>query len=123
MKFLLDVGISPALGQLLEVNGHEFRYLPDHFSNKTSDSGILEIARQAEEVIITHDLDFGRLLAFSGERMPSVILFRIHHINAEVFHELLVQNWEIIAEPLATGALVVIEMESIRVRMLPIPLL
>jgi predicted nuclease of predicted toxin-antitoxin system len=120
MKFLLDVGISPFLGRLLEAEGHEFRYLPDHFSNKTPDSGILEIARQAGETIITHDLDFGKILAFSGDSMPSVILFRIHHIHAEVFHELLNQSWEHIAEPLATGALVVIETESIRIRMLPI---
>ena len=120
MKFLLDVGISPALGRLLEAEGHEYRYLPDHFSNKTSDSSILEIALQAGETIITHDLDFGKLLAFSGKSMPSVILFRIHHINAAVFHELLTQNWEFIVEPLESGALVVIDIESLRVRMLPI---
>ncbi|MDO8368884.1 MAG: DUF5615 family PIN-like protein [Saprospiraceae bacterium] len=120
MKFLLDVGISPALGSLLEAEGHEFRYLPNHFSNKTPDSGILEIALESEEVIITHDLDFGKLLAFSGNRLPSVVLFRIHHISAKVFYELLRECWDQIAEPLAIGAFVVIEMESVRVRTLPI---
>lgn len=120
MKFLLDVGISPALGRLLEAEGHEFRYLPDYFSNKTSDSGILEIALEAGEVIITHDLDFGKLLAFSSQNLPSVILFRIHHINAKVFYDLLRECWEQIAEPIDKGAFIVIETESVRVRMLPI---
>ncbi|MFN0034610.1 MAG: DUF5615 family PIN-like protein [Saprospiraceae bacterium] len=120
MKFLLDVGISPLLGKLLEAEGHGFRYLPEYFSNKSPDSEILEIALEAGEVVITHDLDFGKLLAFSGQSQPSVILFRIHHINAEVFHTLLLESWEHIAEPLAVGALVVIETESVRVRMLPI---
>ena len=120
MKFLLDVGISPRLGSLLEAEGHEFRYLPEHFSNKTPDSDILKIALDAGEVIITHDLDFGKLLAFSGNSLPSVILFRVHNINAKIFHELLSQCWEQIQEPLEVGAFVVIEIESVRVRILPI---
>lgn len=93
MKFLLDVGISPALGRLLESNGHTFRYVPDHYSNRSSDKEILEIARQNDETIITHDLDFGTNLAFSGHDKPSVILFRIHHINAELFFKLISENW------------------------------
>ena len=120
MKFLLDVGISPALRRLLEAEGHEIRYLPNHFSNRTPDSGILEIALEAGEVIITHDLDFGKLLAFSQQKLPSVILFRIHHINAKIFHLLILECWEHIAEPLNIGALVVIESGSVRVRTLPI---
>lgn len=28
MRFLLDVGISPRLGKLLEADGHDFRYVP-----------------------------------------------------------------------------------------------
>ncbi len=120
MNFLLDVGISPTLGILLESEGHGFRYLPDYFSNKTPDSSILEIALEAGEVIITHDLDFGKLLAFSKQNQPSVILFRIHHINPIIFYERLIKSWEYIEEPLAQGALIVIENESIRVRMLPI---
>jgi predicted nuclease of predicted toxin-antitoxin system len=120
MKFLLDVGISPKLGQLLEERGHTFRYLPAYFSNKMSDHEILKVAAESGEVIVTHDLDFGKLLAFSGQNQPSVILFRIHHISARIFYELLLESWEFIAEPLHIGALVVIEAELVRVRMLPI---
>ena len=45
MKFLLDVGISPRLGALLEQSGHTFRFVPDHYSNRLSDAEILEAAR------------------------------------------------------------------------------
>lgn len=41
MKFLLDVGISPKLGKLLQADGHTFRYVPHHYSNKLPDSDIL----------------------------------------------------------------------------------
>ncbi|HRI60552.1 MAG TPA: DUF5615 family PIN-like protein [Saprospiraceae bacterium] len=120
MKFLLDVGISPKLGKLLEADGHTFRYFPHHYSNKLPDSEILEIARYEGEVIITHDLDFGKLIAFSRHNHPSIILFRIHHINAEIFYRLLKESWPLIAEPLERGAFVVIEEKSVRIRELPI---
>lgn len=120
MKFLLDVGISPKLGKMLEADGHEFRYVPHHYSNQISDSDILKIAHQNGETIITHDLDFGKLLAFSDRNKPSVILFRIHQINAEIFYKLLRESWGFIAEPLNRGAFVVIEEKSVRIRELPI---
>ena len=120
MKFLLDVGISPQLGKRLTADGHTYRHLPNHYSSKTTDSGILDIAIDNQEVIITHDLDFGTLLAFSQQNRPSVILFRIHHIEPELFYKLISDNWKTIEEPLSTGALVIIETHSIRIRRLPI---
>jgi predicted nuclease of predicted toxin-antitoxin system len=120
MKFLLDVGISPRLGKLLMTNGHTYRYIPEHYSKKSSDETIMEIAIENEEVIITHDLDFGALLAFSKNARPSTILFRIHHIVPELFYNLIVNNWKTIEEPLKKGALVIIENNNIRIRRLPI---
>lgn len=119
MKFLLDVGITPQLGRMLEASGHSFRYVPQYYPNTSSDVEILEIARQEGEVIITHDTDFGALLAFSEASSPSVILFRIHHINAELFHNLITENWPEIEQPLLAGSVVVIEVNSIRIRKLP----
>ncbi|MBK8426279.1 MAG: DUF5615 family PIN-like protein [Lewinellaceae bacterium] len=120
MKFLLDVGISPRLGRLLEEAGHTFRFTPDHYSNRLTDAEILEVALRSEEVIIAHDLDFGTQLAFSGATAPSVIIFRIHHINPELFFQLLMTCWEGIEVPLNEGALVLIDQTSVRIRYLPI---
>lgn len=120
MKFLLDVGISPRLGMLLEEAGHTFRFVPDYYSNRLSDVEILEVARQHQEVLIAHDLDFGTQLAFSGYESPSVIIFRIHHINPELFFDLLMSCWAAIESPLTTGALILIEQSNVRVRNLPI---
>lgn len=120
MKFLLDVGISPRLGRLLEEAGHSFRFVPVHYSNRLKDAEILEAALQNEEVIIAHDLDFGTQLAFSGATSPSVIIFRIHHINPELFFQLLTACWEGIEVPLNEGALILIDQTSVRIRLLPI---
>jgi predicted nuclease of predicted toxin-antitoxin system len=120
MKFLLDVGISPRLGELLMQQAHSYRHLPNHYSPKTNDVDILQIAIDNQEVIITHDLDFGALLAFSGNNQPSTILFRIHDIVPQLFHNLIINNWQTIEEPLIEGALVVIETHSVRIRKLPL---
>jgi predicted nuclease of predicted toxin-antitoxin system len=119
MNFLLNVGISPRLGKFLENEGHSYRYVPYFFSNKISDLEILDIALNNDEVVITHDLDFGTLLAFSKQEKPSVILFRIHHINAELFYKIICENWQSMETPLNQGAMVVIEASSIRIRLLP----
>lgn len=108
------------MGMLLEQAGHTFRFVADYYSNKLPDAEILEIARQNGEVVIAHDLDFGMQLAFSGAAFPSVIILRIHHINPEVFFQLLLACWETIEIPLVGGALVLIEKSTFRIRTLPI---
>ena len=118
MKFLLDVGISPRLGDLLVKEGHGFRYVPDHFPNSISDKEILEIASASNEVVITHDTDFGQLLAFSGASSPSVVLFRIHHIRPKIFFDLIVQNWGQIEPHLSQGAIVIFDESNLRIRRL-----
>lgn len=77
-------------------------------------------ARAASEVIVTHDLDYGHLLAFSGEDSPSVIIFRLRNVLAEhLFSRLLLARPEI-EIPLAEGAIVIVEDATVRVRRLPI---
>ena len=119
MKFLLDVGISPQLGRLLEQDGPMYRYVPDYYSAKSDDAEILMFAAENDEVVLTHDTDFGTLLAFSGLSKPSVVLFRIHHVNAALFYQLISDNWPILCEPLETGALIVLETTSVRIKKLP----
>jgi len=120
MKFLLDVNISPVLGTLLQSIGHTYRLASSIENGTISDLTILKTAKEQGETIITHDLDFGELLSFSNENKPSVILFRIHHIHADLFFRLIQQNWDKIESYLQDGALIVIEANNIRIRKLPI---
>ena len=120
MKFLLDVNISPVLGTLLAKNGHHFRLASSIEKGTLTDINILKIAKENDEVIITHELDFGELLAFSKDNKPSVILFRIHNINASLFFSIIQQNWNTIEPLLLSGALIVMEVQNIRIRKLPI---
>ncbi len=120
MKFLLDVNMPPSLIKAFEKLGHNARHVGLDGFAKASDLELIEIASSLEETIVTHDLDFGQLLAFTGASKPSVIIFRIHLINSVLFEELLNQNWELIAASVANGAIVIIETDKIRIRNLPI---
>ena len=120
MKFLLDVHIPPTLGKLLETKGHAFRLVTQIADPSIADEYILEIAKENGEVILTHDLDFGQLLAFKGYSRPSVIIFRIQHINAQVFFEHIVKYWNDIQPALESGAIILVEPASVRIRNLPV---
>ena len=120
MKFLLDVHFGSGLARLLEEKGHHCRLVSQVADLRSSDAFILSLARENNEIVLTHDLDFGTLLAFSQANQPSVVIFRIEKINNERFAELLLANWDLMKDPLEKGALVVIESHSVRIRELPI---
>lgn len=120
MKFLLDVHMPPRLTQLLEEEGHECRLVAKITDPTIPDIDILLIAEASNEVILTHDLDFGKLLAFKGGNRPSVIIFRIEKINAIHFHQSINDYWEKIEPALIEGAVVIITPSSVRIRTLPI---
>ncbi len=63
MKFLLDMGVSPETGIYLMKLGHDAAHLIDE--------------------AMTHDLDFGKLLAFSSEKFPSVVIFRLKNMRPD----------------------------------------
>ena len=120
MKFLLDVHFGPSFLGLLETKGHKCRLVVHAGHPKMIDSEILDMAYEAGEVVITHDLDFGKLLAFSGKPGPSVIIFRLKHINNELFFDLLTACWNQIEAPLLNGALIIVEPDAVRIRNSPI---
>ena len=73
MKFLADMGISPRVISAMRERGHEVVHLSEQGLEKLPDSEILAKARAESCALLTHDLDFGELLAASGGKLPSVI--------------------------------------------------
>lgn len=74
------------------------------------------------ETIITHDLDYGQLLAFSGESNPSVIILRLRNTHPDNLLRRIVGIWHEIELPLSNGAVVILEDGAMRIRKLPIAL-
>jgi predicted nuclease of predicted toxin-antitoxin system len=79
MKFLLNMNVPRELGRRLKTEGHECRHAGDIGMADVNDVEIMKEALASQETIITHDLDYSHLLAFSGARTPSVIIFRLRN--------------------------------------------
>lgn len=76
MNFLADMGISPKTIDFRREAGHDAVHLHEQGLDRLPDSDILRKARQERRVLLTHDLDFGELVAVSGTKLPSVITLR-----------------------------------------------
>ena len=65
MKFLADMGISPRTVDRLREWGYDAVHLHELGLDRLPDVDILDKARQENWIVLTHDLDFGELLAIS----------------------------------------------------------
>jgi predicted nuclease of predicted toxin-antitoxin system len=83
---------------------------------RASDAAIVQEARRNREVIVTHDLDYGRILFFESEARCSVVIFRLRNTHPDKVFSRLMNSWIEIEKPLVEGAIVVPEDAALRVR-------
>jgi predicted nuclease of predicted toxin-antitoxin system len=120
VKFLLNMNLPRELGRKLAALGHEWRHVADVGLARAADADILTVARGQGECVLTHDLDYGQLLAFSGEPAPSVIIYRLRRVDADLMFRRMADVWSEIQEALEAGAIVIIEESASRIRLLPV---
>jgi predicted nuclease of predicted toxin-antitoxin system len=84
MKVLIDMNLSPRWVEVLTRAG----FAADHWSSlgprDAPDQEIMAYARSNGYVVLTHDLDFGAILAAAGGDKPSVVQVRAADISAAV---------------------------------------
>ncbi len=120
MRFLADMGISPKTVSFLRDLGHQAVHLHEEGLARLSDSEILEKARREESIVLTHDLDFGDLLAASGAQLPTVIIFRLRNMRPERVNLYLENIIKQHTKPLDHGAVATVAEGGVRIRRLPI---
>jgi predicted nuclease of predicted toxin-antitoxin system len=120
VKIVIDMNLSPLWVEYLAIRS----VIAQHWSllgdPKATDREIMRFARERGEVVFTHDLDFGNILAATHALGPSVIQVRTHDPIPEVVGELVLDAITKHRGLLERGALVTIEPERLRVRVLPI---
>jgi len=114
------MNLPRVLGRGLVTAGHQCRHVGDIGLGETSDVEIMAEAGRNSETILTHDLDYGHLLAFSGETASSVIIFRLRNTQPDKLLRRMMTAWPEMEQSLQEGAIVVLEDAVLRVRRLPI---
>ena len=120
MNFLLDMGLAQSTATALRANGHNAVHLREQDLQRMKDEDIILKARSENRVVLTHDLDFGRIMALSGENLPSVVTFRLQDMRAANVNHYLATVIVRYANELSTGVLISVNEEALRARSLPV---
>jgi predicted nuclease of predicted toxin-antitoxin system len=120
VKFLADMGLARHTVEALRQQGHDAVHLREQGLQRLDDREIIAKAVHEGRVILTHDLDFGRLVATGGSQLPSVITFRLRNMRPEQVERHLFQVIPRFVARLEAGALISVSDRSIRVRVLPV---
>ncbi len=119
MKLLLDMNLPPRWAAELDASGHFARHWSVVGPPDASDQQILAHAAEDAAVLLTHDLDFGTILAASGARTPSVVTIRADGLEPAVL-ALIGKALAQFSAELESGALVVVDAKRTRARLLPL---
>ena len=120
MKFLADMGISPRVVEELRQKGHGAVHLLDEGLYRMNDGEILEKARRENCVLLTHDLDFGAILAATQAIGPSVIQIRADNVMPEDAGDTVIAAIRRFQDALEQGALISVDPQRARARILPL---
>ena len=121
MRLVVDMNLSPRWIEVLRAAGHEAEHWSLIGASDADDSAIMAYAAMYEAVVLTHDLDFGAILAATGGMKPSVVQIRPDDINPDTIGDVIVQALRQMASELALGALVTVTNNRSRLRLLPFP--
>ena len=120
MKLLIDMNLTPQWVEFFAARAIESVHWSQVGSPRALDHEIMAFARQAGFVIFTHDLDFGSILAVTHARGPSVIQARVEDPVPAAMGDAVVAAVVDNMSYLERGALVTIDPDKLRIRILPI---
>ncbi len=120
MKLLIDMNLSPSWVAYLGTRGFESVHWSSVGKPSAPDREIFDYAQASGFVIFTHDLDFGTLLARGRANGPSVLQLRSQAILPGEIGDIVVRALRATATYLESGALVTVDPQRSRIRILPI---
>jgi predicted nuclease of predicted toxin-antitoxin system len=120
MKLLIDMNLSPLWVQFLANSGFDSIHWSNIGQPSAPDTEIMDYASAYGLVVFTHDLDFGALLANRKTRRPSVFQIRTQDTLPTAIGGLVVRALHAGSSYLEAGALVTVDPNRHRIRLLPI---
>jgi predicted nuclease of predicted toxin-antitoxin system len=120
MKFLVDMNLSPKWCAILQAEGWDSVHWSDLGAVSAPDHDIMHQAIDDGRVVLTHDLDFGAMLAATQAKGPSVVQVRTQDVRPRSLAPLLLPLLHQYQSELEAGALLVVDEARSRVRLLPL---
>lgn len=120
MKIVVDMNLSPEWVSVLEAADYEAVHWSTVGDPQASDKIIMAWALSNDCIVFTHDLDFGTLLAISQADPPSVIQVRTQDVLPSKLSSLILDALRQFEKELKIGALVTIDEDKAKARILPI---
>jgi predicted nuclease of predicted toxin-antitoxin system len=120
LRLLIDMNLSPDWVAVFRSAGFEAEHWSRVGDARAADRVLLQWARDNDYVVFTHDLDFGALLAGSGDARPSVIQLRSQNLLPDHAAELILSALQSYRAELSSGALITVDPLRARVRILPV---
>jgi predicted nuclease of predicted toxin-antitoxin system len=120
MNFLLDMGLAQRTVLFLRAHGFDAIHLREQQLQRLPDEQIVQKAVAENRIILTHDLDFSRIVALSRGQYPSVVTFRLADMRAPAVNHYLQEVLDRFSAELSAGALISVTEQAIRIRQLPV---
>ncbi|MDZ7576680.1 MAG: DUF5615 family PIN-like protein [Candidatus Nanopelagicales bacterium] len=120
MKLLIDMNLSPRWVDTLATAGIESVHWSTIGAPTTPDPDVMAFARTHGYVVLTHDLDFGAILAATHGDRPSVVQIRAMNLAPEVIAANVITAVRQLGTELESGALLTVEPGRTRARLLPL---
>ena len=121
MRFLVDANLSPQVARRLAAAGHDAVAVRELGLQDAPDDEILDRALIEDRVIVSHDTDFGTLLAVRRQSTPSLVLVRsADPLTADQVARVILDNLDVMAADLAAGAIATFARGRLRSRRLPL---
>lgn len=120
MRILVDMNLSPDWVETFKKHDIEAKHWLAVGNASAPDSDLISYAKEHDYLIFTSDLDFGTILALGVHNSPSVLQLRNQDVLPSDVENVVIQTLQASKEYLETGALVVIDANKTRVRILPL---
>lgn len=120
MKILIDMNLSPDWVPVLSTVGIESIHWSTIGDPRAPDHTIFAWAKENCFIVFTNDLDFGAILAATQAEAPSVIQIRGQDILPENMSTRVIDALRQFEPLLEEGALVTVNFNRAKVRILPI---
>jgi predicted nuclease of predicted toxin-antitoxin system len=119
MKFLADMGVSLKVVHWLREQKHDAIHLRERGFHRIEDPEIFEIATNDERILLTFNLDFEEILAYSQDKFISTIIFRLKNAKSKFVIQRLKNAISILLTHESEPLILLVEEQRIRIRKLP----